>query len=107
MKSLDEQERMRLLRFVCTFAWTDLKVTEQEQNVVLALCDRLGLDDAERIIVASWLKSPPPIEETDPLDIPAEHREMFVDAVHQMVEADGIAPSEADHLAVFEELLEG
>lgn len=104
MERLDRDERLRLLRFVCSFAWTDLKVTTAEREFVERLCDRNGLEEAERQLVTTWLAAPPPLDDLDPLDIPQDHRQMFVDAARDLLEADGVVPSEAETFAVFEEL---
>lgn len=105
MKRLDRSSRLRLLEFVCSFAWTDLEVTDAERAVVSRLVDRFEFDQEERRQVARWLESPPPAEDVDPLEIPAEHRSVFLDAVREVVGADGVSQAEAETLALFEELV--
>ncbi len=107
MKRLDRTSRLRLLEFVCSFAWTDFEVTEAERAVVSRLVDRFEFDQEERRQVARWLESPPPAEDVDPLEIPAEHRSVFLDAVREVVAADGVTQAEAETLALFEELVSG
>ena len=105
MKRLDRTSRLRLLEFVCSFAWTDLQVTDAERAVVRRLVDRFEFDQEERIQVARWLESPPPAEDVDPMQIPEEHRSVFLDAVREMVATDGVSQAEAETLALFEELV--
>jgi len=49
---LDREERMLLMRFVCSFAWVDLKVTVEERALAAHLISRLELDEDEMIEVA-------------------------------------------------------
>ena len=105
MINLDRDERLRLFKFVCSFAWTDLQVTDGERQVVRRMASQLHLDEAGRELVAGWLEVPPQPDEVDPLDIPIAHRRLFVKRAREMVAADGVTHSEADSLAVFEELL--
>lgn len=105
MWGLDREERMRLLRFVCTFAWTDLRVTESERAVVEKMIAADEFDEVDRAQVREWLKVPP--AEADPRQVPRAHREQFIDAVRTIIVADGrIVPAERDSLQLFEELME-
>ena len=104
--NLDAAARMNLMKFVCSFAWTDLRVTQSERDLVMRIVGRLGLDNDEAAQVARWLQVPPPAEEIDPSQVPKEHRQMFLNAVELTAQADGqIAPAERDQLEVFRELL--
>ncbi|MBK8978445.1 MAG: TerB family tellurite resistance protein [Planctomycetes bacterium] len=94
------------MRFVCSFAWTDLKVTPAERDVVRRMIERHGFNAADRARIEAWLEVPPPPEEVDPVEIPREHRQLFLAAAREMVAADGVVESEADTLAVFEELVD-
>jgi uncharacterized membrane protein YebE (DUF533 family) len=106
MRRLSVEERLRLLRFVCSFAWTDLQVSDEERQLVRRLVKEAGLDQEERSQVARWLEHPPAPEEVDPTEIPIEHRAAFLVAAREMIEADGkISDSERDSLDLFEELL--
>lgn len=101
-------ERMDLLRFVCSFVWTDLKVAQAERDLVMRICGRLALHDREVAQVKQWLAVPPPSESVDPTQVPKAHRQMFLRAAELAVQADGkIAPAERDALATFRELIEG
>src|ERR1051325_3218141 len=103
---LDPKARMALLEFVCSFAWTDLKVQQQERDLVMRIAGRLGITGAELRQVEQWLKSPPPADDVDPTRIPKAHRELFLYAAEAAVKADGrVVPAERDQLAVFRDLL--
>ena len=101
-------ERMNLLRVVCSFVWTDLKVTQAERDLVMRICGRLALQDREVAQVEQWLLVPPSPDAVDPTQVPKAHRQMFLRAAELAVQADGqIAPAERDALATFRELIEG
>ena len=108
MRDLSRSDRLKLLEFVCTFAWTDHEIHAEERHVIGQLVQALDMDAEEIVEVQKWLVSPPPIDDVAPLDIPKEHRQLFNDAVTLVVEADGrVEPGERDSLAVFRELLHG
>lgn len=93
------------MKFVCSFAWADLEVQDQERDFVAKMIKHLELEDESKLI-ESWLRHPPAPEEVDPTDVPAEHRELFLDAVRRLVASDDhIDPKEAETLALFEQLL--
>ncbi len=103
---LDRGERLRLMKFVCSFAWADLKIRPAEREFVARMIERLGLDEAEARQVASWLKLPPRPESVDPTQIPIEHRRLFVESIHGIIEADGeIAVEEQENLDLLQKLL--
>ncbi|MDP6977218.1 MAG: TerB family tellurite resistance protein [Myxococcota bacterium] len=107
LQDLDRAERMRLMKFVCSFAWADLEIHRREREFVSRLVGRLELTKDEEVEVAGWLEVPPPAGELDPTTIPAQHRAVFVAAVRGMVEADGVVnQDERDCLTLFEQLLE-
>ena len=106
VQDLDKESRLRLVRFVCSFAWADLEVQDAERSLVARMLDQLGLDDQEKAMTEQWLRLPPEPEDVDPTDIPVEHRQIFLNTVLQMVGADGVVdPNEMETLAVFERLL--
>ncbi len=103
---LDRDARLQLLKFVCSFVWTDLKVTQAERDLVMRIVGYLQLGDAEARQVQGWLKVPPPIDEIDPAAVPKAHRELFLKSARLAVEADGrVVPAERDALATFADLL--
>jgi hypothetical protein len=106
VSKLSRPERMRLMRFVCSFAWADLEVQDEERAFVARLMQKLDLDDDERRQVEGWLKVPPPPEEVDPSQVPREHRKLFLDTVRQLVAVDNVLdPEERENLSLFEQLL--
>jgi hypothetical protein len=71
------------------------------------MSEKLGLSAEELDQVREWLEVPPRAEELDPSQIPAEHRQLFLDAARAMVVADGrVDPDEAENLALFEMLVQ-
>lgn len=99
---LDRAQRLQLVKFLCSFAWADLEVREEERRFVTRMVERLDLDAEERAAVREWIAHPPAI---DPTSVPAAHRVLFLEAVQGLIEADGeIAPEEAESLALLREL---
>jgi tellurite resistance protein len=105
-KSLDRDDRLRLMRFVCSFAWADLEIRDEEREFVAKLVKSLELDPGEEAQVARWLEVPPRAEELDPADIPRHHRELVLRAARAMVVSDGeVDEREAENLSLLESLL--
>jgi hypothetical protein len=103
---LDREERMLLMRFVCSFAWIDLKVTAEERALAAHLISKLELDEDEMIEVANWLKTPPPVDQVDPQDVPHDHKVQFLRAVESMVAVDGeVTDEERESIIVFAQLI--
>lgn len=106
LNELSHEDRMQLMRFVCSFAWADLEVQPEEREYVGLLIKRLHLDAHERQQVLQWLEVPPRAEEVDPQDVPREHRRLFLEAVRQTVARDGvISDDEAENFELLEQLL--
>lgn len=106
LADLDSEDRLRLVRFVCSFAWADLEIADAERTFVAKLVRQLGLSPEEEQQAEAWMKVPPRPEEIDPTDIPREHRQLFLNQALQMVGADGIVdPNEVETFALFEQLL--
>jgi uncharacterized tellurite resistance protein B-like protein len=105
LADLSKQDRLRLLRFVCSFAWTDLEVSAEERRYAMKLASRLRLSPKEKRQVEQWLERPPAPEEVDPFDVPHEHRALFVKALQQVAETDGaVTPEERMTLVLFKRL---
>jgi uncharacterized tellurite resistance protein B-like protein len=105
LSRLTPSERLQLLRFVTSFAWSDLVVTAGERAYVHRLVSRLRLSPGEAREVESWLKLPPSEDDVDPTAIPREHRRLFIDAVREMVEVDGdVSPEEKEALDLLTQL---
>lgn len=108
MQKLSRQDRLRLMKFVCSFAWADLEIKASERTFVEKMMKKFRLDEAERAQVQQWLEVPPRAEEVDPTRIPAAHRQIFLDTIRDVITADGeVAKDEWENLALFEQLLKG
>ncbi len=106
MDTLNREDRLSLMRFVCSFAWADFEIQDQERTFIGKLISALELQPDERAQVDEWLKVPPMPEEVDPTQIPKQHREMFLDTVKAVVMSDGVLdPDEEENLKLFVELL--
>jgi uncharacterized tellurite resistance protein B-like protein len=106
LNELSSTDRLRLMRFVCSFAWADLEVRERERAFIMRLSKRLKLDPNEVSAVEGWLMKPPRAEELDPAEVPPAHRKLLLAAVRGVVGADGdIDPEEAASLELLEDLL--
>ncbi len=104
--ALERKDRLRLIRFVCSFAWADLEIQPEEREYVKKLIERLELEPADRGQARQWLRVPPDAGEVDPTDIPLEHRKLFLREVEGAVAADGeLAPEERENLRLFKALL--
>ena len=106
LEELNDQDRTRLLQFVCSFAWADLEVSPEERKFVAELMERLRIEPEDKRRVRQWLQVPPSPDDVDPTAIPLEQRQLFYDAALGMIEADGrITPEERESFALFEALL--
>ncbi|MFO0689688.1 MAG: TerB family tellurite resistance protein [Myxococcota bacterium] len=105
---LDRRERLRLVEFVCSFAWADFEIQPEEREFITRLIRRLDLDADEQRQVDQWLERPPRIENLDPTSIPAAHRRDFVEAIEGLIAADGsVQEEEHDTFEIFKQLLVG
>ena len=76
--------------------------------MVFILMEQLELAEDEKEQVADWLTYPPAPEEVDPTQIPMEHRNLFLQAIQQVVAADGIVDEEERvNFELFKMLLSG
>lgn len=106
--ALDRRERLRLVEFVCSFAWADFEIQPEERDFIGRLIRRLDLAADERAQAERWLERPPRIENLDPTAIPAAHRREFVEAIEGLIGADGaVRDEEREHFEVFKQLLVG
>lgn len=105
LQDLEPDDRLLLVRFVCSFAWADLHVDEAERAFVHHLVRRLDLTPSERRRVDGWLAHPPPADTVDPLEVPREHRQLFLDHAREVIRADGVVDElELDTFSLFERL---
>lgn len=106
LKDLPVEERLQLMRFVCSFAWADLQVEDREKNAIRELVLKLSLTEDESREVEGWLKIPPRPEDVDPFEIPHERRQIFLNTVLDIVRADGVIDSnEIENFSLLEQLL--
>ena len=89
IRELARKDRLRLMKFICSFAWADLEIHDEERAFIRRVIHKLDLDADERERVDEWLEVPPRPEEVDPTDIPMAHRELFRDFARGIVVADG------------------
>jgi bacterioferritin len=108
VKELDAENKVRLIGFVCAFAWADLELHPKERDAILRLVERLKLDEAGRSRVLAWLKAPPPVDVLDPYEIPKGMREAFLEECEEMIRVDGVVhPEERETLALLTRVLFG
>lgn len=106
LHDLSSDERLLLMRFVCSFAWMDLEVQPEELEHVMRLISRLDLDKEEAAQVQAWLKTPPRPDAVDPQQVPHDHRVQFLRAVESIVAIDGeVTPEEREAVIVFAQLI--
>lgn len=106
LDQLDQRDRLRLVQFVCSFAWADLEIRPEERVFISRLIRRLELNEEENLQVQQWLDRPPGFEDLDPTSIPAAHRRFFVEAIEGLISSDGeISDEERETFEVFQQLL--
>src|SRR5512144_1070067 len=106
LDKLSRTDRLRLMKFICSFAWADLEVHEKERSFVKRMVKKLQLDEDDAAQVRGWLEVPPPPEDVDPTKIPLRHRELFLDAIRATIMADGVvAPEEQEAFSLMEQLI--
>ncbi len=106
LSKLPKEERLQLMKFVCSFAWADLEIADQERRFVHKLVKKLHLDADEAKQVERWLELPPRPEEVDPAGVPHAHRSLFLNAAREVIAADGtISEEERENFALLEQLL--
>jgi uncharacterized membrane protein YebE (DUF533 family) len=85
LDQLTIEEKVRLIRFMCSFAWADLDVSDRERTMIRDLVRKLGLPEPAASEAESWLDHPP-----------------------EEVSADGVVDvMEVENFALFEALLGG
>jgi tellurite resistance protein len=105
LDELSREDRLRLMKFVCCFAWADLEVQDDERAFVDKMIGKLELE-ADRAQIERWLKTPPPPEEVDPTRVPRQHRQLLLDAARAVFNADGVIdPKERENFELLEQLL--
>ena len=106
LEQLDRRDRLRLVEFVCSFAWADLEIQPEERVFISRLIRRLDLDEEEDLQIQQWLDRPPRLDDLDPMSIPPAHRRIFVEEIEGLIAADGeVSDEERDSLEIFKQLL--
>jgi len=106
MDQLDRNDRLRLVKFVCSFAWADLEIRPEERTFVDHIVRSLELNDEDRSKVEGWMAIPPSPESVDPTRIPLSQRKLFLDSIEGVIISDGkITAEERENLALLRDLL--
>jgi hypothetical protein len=106
LDQLDRRDRLRLVEFVCSFAWADLEIQPEERVFISRLIRKLDLGEDEDLQVQKWLERPPQIDDLDPTSIPEAHRRVFLEAIEGLIGADGeVSEEERDSFEIFKQLL--
>jgi uncharacterized tellurite resistance protein B-like protein len=103
---LDRNDRLRLVKFVCSFVWADLEVRPEERDFVDHIVRSLEFNDEDRSKVKGWMAVPPSPEAVDPTRIPLAQRKLFLDSIEGVILSDGeVSPEERENFALLKELL--
>ena len=106
MDRLNREDRLRLVKFVCTFAWADLEIRPEERSFVDHIVRSLKLNDEDKSKVEGWMVVPPSPESVDPTQIPLAQRKLFLDSIEGVITSDGkVTPEERENLALLRDLL--
>ena len=106
LDQLDRRERLRLVQFVCSFAWADFEIRPEERVFISRLIRRLELGEGEDLQIQQWLDRPPDLDDLDPTSIPPAHRRFFVEAIEGLISSDGeIADEERESFEIYKQLL--
>lgn len=103
---LDRDQRMLLLRFVCSFAWEDQVVKPVERELIARLMGRLELEPDERDRALQWLEQPPGSDSVDPALVPESHKLLFLRTAESVVSVDGeVTEAERERVIRFAQAL--
>ena len=105
---LSTEDRRKLLRLVCSFAWVDHDVDPDERKFILKLIERMDLSELDRRDAIAWLDEQVTAEELAGAvhDVPDAHKRLFVDMARELIKSDNtIADDEAQELALLELLV--
>ena len=107
-EELTEDERIDLMRFLCSFAWADGEVQAEERAVLERILAHSGLSRERRAAAMSWLIEPPDMEGFDFAAISPEKRSLFLDLAFEVASAHGgLAGDELRQLQMFMSVAEG
>jgi tellurite resistance protein len=86
---LSENERVDLVRFLCSFAWADGEVQAEERAVLGRVIDGLSLDPGRHAEVTAWLSEAPDMDGFDFGAIAEDKRAVFLDLAFEVAAAHG------------------
>ncbi len=87
--TIPPETRLQLVHFLCVFAWADREVVSDERKHILDVCRLLEIDESDQARVGSWLNAPPDNDNlSDPQNIPAGYRTLFLDECARLIAAD-------------------
>ena len=105
--TLSSDEKLQIMRFICAFAWADLKVVNAEKKLIARFSDILDLSPKEREAVNGWIAHPPRPEEIDPYEISPHLKETILSAAQAVSMIDGhFDAKEADLIDILQNLFD-
>ncbi|MEM9074597.1 MAG: TerB family tellurite resistance protein [Myxococcota bacterium] len=100
---LSSDDRKQLLKLVCSFAWLDHEVQPEERTFIKKLIEQMNLDEEDRRDAFFWLENKVNAEELGSIDVPAAHRQLFVEVARALIGSDEqVTDDEAQELALLE-----
>lgn len=106
LDTLSPTDRLRLMKFVCAVAWSDLRIAGEERLFVADCLRKLQFAPDEKAQIWQWLEVPPAPDELDPAEVPPAHRQAFITAIGKLVAADQtITHEERESLLLLSQLL--
>ena len=94
MDDFSRADRLCLVKFLCSFAWADLEVRDEERVFVQRVVTQLKLNDEDQEKTQGWLSIPPSPESVDPMLVPRAHRKIFLDSIAGVIVSDGVISTE-------------
>ena len=102
---LTTEDKLRVMRFICAFAWADLEIQSDERNIITQIMKALDLEEEHHGKVHLWLERPPRAEDVDPFTIPENLKGIIIDAAKAVILADGeLQDSEMDLLELLQNI---
>ena len=95
LDKLSAEARLQLINLICSFAWIDFEIGDEERDHIRSLCAQLAFGETELAQVEEWLKSPPGTDSlADPGRVPREHRDAFLRECRRVIMIDGYIDAE-------------
>ena len=80
---------MQLFHFMCTFAWADMEIQQEEREMIERLMISLNLSPSQFQTVLTWLDDVRSLPDIDPYEIHPDFREQIYQAAEAIVLSDG------------------